>query len=409
MRQMTRLTLTISLSIALGFTTGCENKTASSATHRSEAAPAVMEKPVVERYPLPERMRGINTQTDHGCPTPEMARIFSQWGVNAVRINFETDAAAQGIPDEQGPAPTDQNPLAPYSKNIGLLKEFTKACKEYNIKVVVAADGIYGRRLDYFYKSGGDDFRKGLKKHILDFWKAFAIEFKDDPSIVIYDVLNEPNYSGNSPSQDNGDVWSKDIFPSALAQIRSVNPDIWVMVMAWPWGLAVGMDTLPVYEDKHIIYSFHTYSPHEYTHQGVGSNKAKRGEYTYPGMMQEYDSSPMEKWDRAKYVEAIQAAINFKKKNNVRILVGEFGVIRWAPGREQYITDVISVFEEQGFDWLFHSYGAWNGWNPSFAADSPEATSPPASVDGGIHTGVHQILLENWARNNASQKTAASK
>lgn len=403
-RQMTGFTFLLAISLFAG----CEKKTSSSdsaSTLPPAPAPKQQEQKA-DRYALPARMRGINTQTDHGCPTPDMARQLAQWGVNIVRVNFETDACAQSLPDEKGLPPTDSDPLAPYRQNIALLKSFTQACKEHDIKVVVAADGIYGRRLDYFYKRGGDNFRDGMKKHLLAFWKAFAVEFKDDPSIIAYDVLNEPNYSGNNPDKDKPDVWSKDVFPSALAQIRSVNKDIWVVVMPWPWGLTGGFSNLPYYEDPRMIYSFHNYSPHEYTHQGV-QNLKTRGVYTYPGLMPEYDTSPEQYWDRAAYLETLQPVIAFKKKYNVRILVGEFGVIRWAPGREKYIADVIALFEEQGWDWCFHSYGAWNGWNPSFAAEASQDCSPPAPLDGGKHDGVHQILLENWTKNGTAKKAVA--
>jgi endoglucanase len=350
-----------------------------------------------DRYALPARMRGINTQTLGGCPTPEMAQQFAKWGVNIVRINFEVDN-----PDGKV-IPTATDPLAPYRGNIAILKTFLGECKKYNIRVILCADTVYGRSRDDFYKSGGDSSQ--VNNNLLDFWKAFATEFKDDPTIVAYDVLNEPNYSPDHPERAVADQWTKELFPSALREIRAINPNIWVVVMPWPWGLVDGFTGMPVYDDPHIIYSFHDYSPHTYTHQGVGqAYQATRGKYSYPGMLKEYDNSPQEYWNRAKYLASVQPAIDFQKKNHVRILVGEFGVIRWAPGRDKYLTDVLSVLEGQGWDWTFHTLGTWNGWNPTYGPDAKQAGEPPEPIDGGRHSERFMALLKDWAKNRTDKK-----
>ena len=53
--------------------------------------------------------------------------------------------------------------------------------------------------------------------------------------------------------------------------------------------------------------------------------------------------------------------------------VGEFSVIRWAPGAARWLDDSIGIFEKHGWSWLYHCYGEWNGWNPTFAADDPSS------------------------------------
>lgn len=397
------------LALLLGLMTGCGKPPG----NQVPAAPPVASAPKAQapqkedRYALPPKIRGINTQTDRGNLRPEMARLFAEWGVNVVRVNFETDATAYGIPYEKGVQPSQADPLAPYRSNIALLKEFSRACKQYNIKIIVAADNIHGRKLDYFYKMGGDDFSKGLKAHLLEFWKGFATEFKDDTTIVAYDVLNEPNYAGRDPSKGTADAWTKDIFPAALAEIRSVNPDIWVITMPWPWGLAWGFVNMPHYDDPRVIYSFHIYSPHQYTHQGVRANADTRGKLTYPGMLKEYDTSPEVYWDANEYRKVVQPVIDFQKKYNARILIGEFGVVRWAPGREKYIADVIGIFDENGWDWLYHSFGEWSGWNPTFAPDE-EPTQVPSMVYGGYQSDIFRFLLEQWAKNGTLNKVSSS-
>jgi hypothetical protein len=59
--------------------------------------------------------------------------------------------------------------------------------------------------------------------------------------------------------------------------------------------------------------------------------------------------------------------IRFKNAHpDKRILVGEFGVLRWAPGAHQWLTDCIALFEEYGWDWCNHSPSGWNGYNATY-------------------------------------------
>ena len=53
----------------------------------------------------------------------------------------------------------------------------------------------------------------------------------------------------------------------------------------------------------------------------------------------------------------------------------------WAPGAERYLADLISIFNEYGWDWTYHAFREWPGWsvehegpdmrNMKKAADTP--------------------------------------
>jgi endoglucanase len=327
---------------------------------------------------LPERMRGVNIPIMGA--SPDLPARLAAWKVNTVRITFGVDDKKNHIPP-----PPDQ-PMLPYAKNLKILRDFLPGCRQYHIGVIIAPSDIYGRTLDVFFKKMEG---AGVRSSLDDFWKGFATEFKDEPAIVAYDVFNEPDFPAGE-----GESWNHEMLPKAVATIRAINKDIWLVVEPNPWALPQGFATLPLLDDPHVIYSFHEYSPHAYTHQGVGTKNVDRGKYTYPGMAPQYPGDPLEAWDRAALQRFIQPAIDFTKKNHVRMLVGEFGVTRWAPGREQWLADHLSIFEEQGWDWCFHSVAGWNGWNPTYPPDAPSANT---HVDGPLPPP--QILLHMWARN----------
>jgi len=156
------------------------------------------------------------------------------------------------------------------------------------------------------------------------------------------------------------------------------------------------VDLRPV-DDRKAIYSVHFYAPHYYTHQGIDSSRVHlKGKLIYPGEMQVLEGSPKIRWDKEKLRKNLAPVRAFQKKHNAKILVGEFGVLRWAPGSAQWLTDAISLFEEYGWSWCYYSYGNWNGWNPSYDPDDV----PSNEMNGGKVTDRLRVLIkEGWSRN----------
>jgi hypothetical protein len=70
----------------------------------------------------------------------------------------------------------------------------------------------------------------------------------------------------------------------------------------------------------------------------------------------------------------MDAAIAFAKKYRVHLYVGEFSTIRWAPGAEDYLRDAIEIFEKHGWDWSYHAYREWHGWNLELGTNRDDMT-----------------------------------
>ena len=56
----------------------------------------------------------------------------------------------------------------------------------------------------------------------------------------------------------------------------------------------------------------------------------------------------------------------FQKKHQVPVVIGEFSAVRWAEGGEQYIKDLVAIFNDYGWGWLYFSGSGWHGWNPDY-------------------------------------------
>ena len=69
-----------------------------------------------------------------------------------------------------------------------------------------------------------------------------------------------------------------------------------------------------------------------------------------------------------------------------------FSCIRWAPGADQYVKDLIDLFEEYGWDWSYHAFREWQGW-------SAEHSDDPAVMDPVPTTGRKEVLLKAFEKN----------
>ena len=335
---------------------------------------------------LPQRLRGININPAT-LAQPGFIPMVAGWHVNVLRVNIGAD---------QKQPPTAENALAPYAQALHDLDQALPQLRAAHIKLIICAANTYGRSLDVMWQK--TDSAQATRDHLAQFWSAFARRYRNQPDIVAYDVFNEPNYK---PGQ--AWTWYDDMLPKAVAAIRKVNPTIWLIVEPGPWGLPDGFAQLKPLADPYVIYSFHHYAPHRYCHQGIQAYKDVRGKLTYPGLNKMFNDSPEKYWDKKALEESMRPVIDFQARYHVRILVGEFGVLRWAPGAARWLADSISIFEQHGWDWCFHSVGGWNGWDPTWAADAPESNA----YNGGKVTDRLKVLLKGWAAN--TQETTASR
>ena len=152
---------------------------------------------------------------------------------------------------------------------------------------------------------------------------------------------------------------------------------------------------MPILNDPQVIYSFHFYSPHSYCNQGILSYVGYTA--TYPGSNSMWGTPPFTFWDQETLRNEMVDVINFKNTHpDKRILVGEFGVVRWASGAEKWLSDSIELFEEYGWDWCNHSPSGWNGYNVTYSpTDQSISTAPDGGDRGARWTVLHQWLSFN--------------
>ena len=77
-----------------------------------------------------------------------------------------------------------------------------------------------------------------------------------------YDLLNEPNTASSEPGLEMFAEYQGRL----VRAVREIDPDTQVIVTGH-YGSHGGLEFLPVYPEKNIVYTIHFYRPNEFTHQ----------------------------------------------------------------------------------------------------------------------------------------------
>ena len=301
--------------------------------------------------PAPTKFRGVMAPSSFKV---EDYDTLAGWNVNLVRWQATRN---------YGKTNTELD-LEDYGKWIdGKLDEFAKvldAAAARGIKVIFDLHTPPGGRTDD--GSVRLYLEKPYQDYFVELWKRIAQRFKGHPALMGYDLVNEPIQKKPSPP---GVLDWYDIQALVAKEIRKIDPDVKIIFETDLWSSASQYANIEPLDVPGVVYQVHMYWPGVYTHQGVkntwgvGSN-GKQG-IEYPGTI---DGS---KIDREALRRNLAAARDFQRAYNVPMYVGEFSAVRWAPGAAQYLDDLISIYEEYGWDWTYHAFREWPGWSVEHA------------------------------------------
>ena len=204
-------------------------------------------------------------------------------------------------------------------------------------------------------------------------WRRLAARYADrDPERVFFEIMNEPEVS--DPYRWAG------IQARTAAAIREVAPRNTIIATGPNYSDIADLLTQHPLLDGNVIYNFHFYDPHEFTHQGA-SWGAPYWTYEhvipYPATestMQELlkeipdpadrfrlENYWLDHWDAHRIRLLIDEAAAWGKTNNVPLICNEFGAYRRVTepaSRNAWIHDVRTALEADGIGWAmwdFHS------------------------------------------------------
>ncbi len=182
---------------------------------------------------------------------------------------------------------------------------------------------------------------KRLQRQYLALWRKIARRYKDEPSIVGYDVLNEAVVK--NPQN------LRRFYHKTMQEIRKVDSKHILFIEANLWGQQLKPLGKP--KDKNTVYSIHVYQPINFTFNFQPHLK-------YPGYIDgKY-------WNSKQVYAMIAPYAQLAQKWQVPIYVGEFGINFRSPryyGELRYLKDVLNCFQQFAFHWTYWTYKAVAG------------------------------------------------
>ena len=179
-------------------------------------------------------------------------------------------------------------------------------------------------------------------------WKQIAEHYKDAPSTVLFELLNEPH--------DNldPDHWNK-LVAQTLPVVRAHNPTRVVVIGPAGWNSPLGLAKLELPEsDPNLLVTFHFYDPFHFTHQGA---EWAEGSKAWLGTTWGTDA------DKKAVTDAIDQAAAWATKHHRPLFLGEFGAYDKSPieGRARWTAFVARAAESHGLPWTYWEFCAGFG------------------------------------------------
>lgn len=340
---------------------------------RPDPRPALLAPEKLDRRSDLPRLRGV-MYGPHGKEAD--LRKLAEWKANLIRWQFFL---------WQDPAhPEHRLDLARYDRwldeTIAEVDRFLPLCEQLGLRVVI----------DLHTPPGGAEAgqwamfeRAACQQKFIEVWDRLAEHYKNQPAVWGYDLVNEPVEGKVAEGLRD---W-RALAGQVARRVRTIDPKKAIIVEPGPYG---GWGNLAFFEPLEvpgIVYSVHMYEPMPFTHQGVLGGMPEG--VSYPGVING------ETWNIDRLRQALAPVRDYQRDYNVPLYIGEFSAVRWAPdgSAARYLRDCITVFEECGWDWSYHAFREWHGWNVELGPDK-EILRPAAEPTPG-----EQALREAFARN----------
>ena len=253
----------------------------------------------------------------------------------------------------------------------------------------------------------------------VDMWRYTAQRYKDNPIVVGYDLMVEPNSNevGSDALNAPLDIWDPEefyanyggtlydwnqLYPRISAGIRQVDANTPILIGGMGYSGVEWLSYLQPTGDPHTVYMVHQYAPAAYTHQEPPLAN------TYPGVFDTDWDGDDDEFNRA-WLESLLATVDaFTATHGVPVAVNEFGVMRWEPGADAFMDDQMDLFEQRGMN---HALWVWEtSWE--LYAEEVDAFNFRHGPDPNNHSDVASsdlldVIVKYWGRNATHSLTAA--
>jgi endoglucanase len=281
--------------------------------------------------------------------TPADIALMARLGFDNVRLSID-------------PVPLEQYPHEANSLNADFLSRLDRAVDEMLSHGMAVQIDIHPQD-DYKLRLRSDDY--SVDRFIM-LWRNLAAHYATrDPDKVFFEILNEPEVSDSYR-------WTG-IQERAAAAIREAAPRNTIIATGANYSDIPDLLAKHPLPDGNVIYTFHFYDPHVFTHQGANWGvpwwSYEHGipypptEAAMQPLLQEVpdladryqlENYWLDHWDAQRIHALIDEAAAWGKLNRVPLLCNEFGAYRQytePASRNRWIHDVRTALEADGIGW----------------------------------------------------------
>ena len=224
------------------------------------AKPApVASGPIYKGHGLP-RLRG--TMVSPMIDADSLKTLGNQWNANVIR--WQVKCFDRKVADP----PHFQAYDAWLHSALDKLDVVLPVCEQSQMKVVVC---LFTPPIERPLTGGFASADAGLfanaacQAKFVDVWRQIARRYRHAKAIWGYDLVNEPIEG----VVDIGLADWQELATRAARAIREIDPERTIIVEPTCGGNAEGFRELRPLDVPNVVYSFHMYRPHTFTHQGV--------------------------------------------------------------------------------------------------------------------------------------------
>jgi endoglucanase len=297
--------------------------------------------------------RGYTREHFESWTTVEDIALIKSMGFDHVRLSVNPQ-----------PMFTAREPNKIPAEYLGYLDAAVKMILDHDLYVVIDLHP----ESDFKERLAKDD---GFVQQFADFWRPLAQHYSTwDPDRVFLEILNEPEFTDRYR-------WLG-VQAKLATAIREGAPRHTIIAAGARWSNNDELVFQEPLRDQNVIYNFHFYEPHIFTHQG-----ATWGEYywhwlkglRYPSTPESADKVAAlvpdevdrlrviryghENWDSHRIHAEMKQAAEWASRRGVLLVCNEFGVYRDysdPQDRAAWLRDVRTAFEKNGIGWTMWDY-----------------------------------------------------
>jgi endoglucanase len=226
---------------------------------------------------------------------------------------------------------------------------------------------------DFKQKLATDD---SFVEQFADYWRAFTRHYSTlNPEFVFFEILNESEFHDRFRWQG--------VQAKLAVAIREGAPQQTIIAAGAYWSSESELLFFDPLRDANIIYNFHFYDPHIFTHQGAtwSTNYVHYlKDLPYPSTPENVQQAAalipdaanrlqaihygLDRWNAARVDSEIGQVAAWAKRWNVPVICNEFGVYRKSANpqdRAAWISDVRRALEKYAIGWTMWDYSGGFG------------------------------------------------